>query len=66
MLASHAAGQLVKGQTDRAVSAFEEAAQLVPKDARFQGDLSAAYLGRFKQTRSGGHEQSSCCGDYGD
>jgi CHAT domain-containing protein/tetratricopeptide (TPR) repeat protein len=48
-LAAYAAGQLVTGQTDRAVSAFEEAARLVPKNARFQNDLSAAYLVRFKQ-----------------
>ena len=48
-LAAYAAGQLVTGQTDRAVSAFEEAARRVPKNARFQNDLSAAYLVRFKQ-----------------
>jgi tetratricopeptide (TPR) repeat protein len=48
-LAAYAAGQLVTGQTDRAVSAFEEAARRVPKNARVQSDLSAAYLMRFKQ-----------------
>ena len=48
-LAAYAAAELVTGQADRAVSALEEAAQLAPKNARVQNDLSAAYLVRSKE-----------------
>ena len=43
-LAAYAARQLVTGQTDQSASA-----RLVPKNVRFQNDLLAAYLVRFKQ-----------------
>jgi len=48
-LAAYAAAELVTGRADRAVSALEEAAQLAPKNARVQNDLSAAYLVRSKE-----------------
>lgn len=40
--------QLVVGKTDEAVTAFEEAVRLSPRDPRLLSDLSAAYLERAR------------------
>lgn len=46
--AALAVGLLAVGDLDKAIDALEEAVQQKPTDARFQSDLSAAYLARAK------------------
>jgi Flp pilus assembly protein TadD len=48
-LHAHGTAQLVMRRADTAVSSFEEAVRLAPRDARYHSDLAAAYLVRFKQ-----------------
>src|SRR5262245_2461792 len=48
-LQAFGAAQLLVGRTDQAVSAFEEATRLAPKEPRLQSDLAAAYLVRFNE-----------------